>query len=85
MCDKQKYIEELEQEKIKLLREMSNAYKYNIEMHKLSIKECKLELDRHKRLMDSMISTKDRVYQAILLIMPLIISLIALFIALVKQ
>ena len=85
MCDKQKYIEELELEKIKLLREMSNAYKLNTEMHKLSIEEYKLDLERHKRLMDSMISTEDRVYQAILLIMPLIISLIALFIALVKQ
>jgi hypothetical protein len=85
MCDKQKYIEELELEKIKLLREMSNAYKLNTEMHKLSSEEYKLDLERHKRLMDSMISTEDRVYQAILLIMPLIISLIALFIALVKQ
>ncbi len=84
MCEKQKRIEELEQENANLYRTLSDAYKLSAEGRKLDAKERKLSAEREKLLTDAMKTVKDMKYQPLLLITPLIVSLIALVAALAK-
>ena len=77
MCEKQKRIEELEKENAELYKTLSEGYKLNAEGRKF-------EAERDKLLIDAMKTVRDIKLQPILLVMPLIVSLIALVAAIAK-
>ncbi len=84
MCEKQRRIEELELELSQIRVNYAEASKLNAEQRTLGSEKSKFDAEREKLLMDAMKTVRDIKYQPFLIIVPLIVSLIALVAAIAK-